>query len=182
MPDWARCLVQRAPGVFFSGKGVSTLYCPFPGPLVSNLPRIASTEKGSEKGSPIRGPGASTNSVSHPDRPSGVMTLPDRARCLVLRAPGFSLSVGCAARPRTSHPSGSRLRAGSPVAGGPGPWHVSRAPENLRCHVASKWFDHRSRGFRRRRVQPLVAHDMGAALETPRRLGPMAVATASNQI
>ncbi len=91
------------------------------------------------------------------------------------RAPGFSFSGGCAAKPRASHPSGSRPWAGRRWRAGPGPWHVSRAPENLRCHVASNWLDHRSRGSRWRRVQPLVAHDMGAALETPRRLGPMAV-------
>ena len=113
-------------------------------------------------GSPIRGPGASTNSVSHPDRPSGVMRLPDWARCLVHRAPGFSLSGGCAAEPRASHPSGSRRRAGRRWRMCPGPWHMSRAPENRRCHVASNWLDHRSRGSRWRRVQPLVAHDMGA--------------------
>ncbi len=134
------------------------------------------------KGSPIRGPGASTNSVSHPDSRFGGH---DVARSGSVpgatQRPGFLFRW---LRGRTARQSPIRIKASGrpPMADVPGPWHVSRAPENLRCPVASNWLDHRSRGSRRRRVQPLVAHDMGAALETLRRLGPIAVATASNQI
>ena len=73
------------------------------------------------KEAPIRGPGASTNSVSHPDRPSGVMTLPDRARCKVAsRARVFFVSW---LRGQTARQSPIRIKASGrpPMAGEPGP-------------------------------------------------------------
>ena len=64
------------------------------------------------RGSPIRGPRCKHKLGLSPRSSIGAMTLRNLARCLVHRAPRVLFSGGCAAKPRASHPSGSRRRAG----------------------------------------------------------------------